>query len=352
MLGRDYLASPSWALTLSPKLLSSTTAVAAWLAVNEGPSNTGQTFDRSMSAYWQLPEGMASSRRDVQQPSLVNAKLTGVNTLTMGLLTMVKPVKVPASGPPLVQLQLPWLPLLQGLSLSWHEVQPPAVTSTSDTSSSSGTSSTCWRPSVIFTDSTGIEHVVTNQTTVPLAEVGPGYTLGNPSDTSWSHQFQFQRASVLLLRDPRCSYSLQLTWDLLGSVPVILLAHGSAVAALLMSMLLLVLSHQMAVLIRLVDVARHGGGGSSSVSVTPGGSSRGGQLVAKQQPQQQQQQQQAKREGRAGGLRALAAAGAAREYLLQQQQQEGGGWWDLWGLLQLFRGRDEAEKALALARRR
>ena len=354
------MTSSSWTLALPPKLLSSATAVAAWLAVNESPSNTGQKFDRSLSAYWQAPleghgsAGMAGQLADaVAKQGLRSSSRSSssrADSVTMRLLNMVKAVKLPTAGPPVVHLQLPWLPIMQGLSLTWHELQPLATAV-----GVSNSSSTCWRPSIIFSDVTGIEHVVANQSTIPLAEVGPGYTLGHPGDTTWSHWFQLQHGSVLLLRDPRCSYSLQLTWDMLGSVPVILLAHGSAVAGLLMSMLLLVLSHQMAVLIRLVDVARHGGGGISSVHGVPGnssreeaaGSSRGGSAE-----EQQRQQQQRRRDGQAGGLRALAAAGAARQNLVEQQQLGGSGWWDLWGLLQVFRSQDEGERALAVARRR
>jgi hypothetical protein len=157
-------------------------------------------------------------------------------------------------------------------------------------SSSAASANACWHPVAVFPSAWGVEHVslinTTCSTCAPAAgrpaalsaaaellsqlqqlaqtwlragkkvSSQPGNTANMRSSVRLS---ELQAGAELqLLLDPACSHSISLRWDVVDSAAQLLLAHASAAAGMAVALLLLVLSHQMSALVRMMTVARTG----------------------------------------------------------------------------------------------
>jgi hypothetical protein len=169
---------------------------------------------------------------------------------------------VPPLGPALLQLRLRHLPPPALLALSWQQrstQQAPAESNTvsgSRNSSSSDGRRECWHPLAIFLEPQRQEaaapaaaHVAGNWTQLNLATAGTTAAAGG---------------ELLLLLDPACGHALRLLVDPLAQVAALLLAHAGAAVGIAASLMLLVLSHQVAVMGRLLARKPQAVGASSS----------------------------------------------------------------------------------------
>lgn len=281
MSGRDYLAGAAWVLQLTPQQLASATAVTIWLRASKvhQPSRAsyGMTAVASMTVQTVTHTGSeyhAGSSRAVH----------------FGPRALFKPVSWPAGSPMLLPLQLHWLPLLRRLGVQSRMTAATVAAVEGDTAdsatnssnqqgsskhgsaSSTGTSkqgqsstSTCWRPAVVLADSLGAEHISVNESVASLQSASRG-----------------SAPMAFVLVDPRCSYSLSLNTDLFARIPSLLLAHASSATGILVSILLLVLSHQLNVLSKLAaahlgQTTPAPGQQGRSVNGTPGPPTSGAQ---------------------------------------------------------------------------
>jgi len=286
MRGRDYLAPASWALTLTaPHLTHNVTHVAVWLAPASS-SSTSSSSDSSSSSSG-VPAAAAAAA-SVTMQWIARHTTTSSSTakeqqrwpeLSVGLSQLLLPLQRPVGGPMLLQVNLkqPALLLLQQL-LSLRVVQ--ADLPASGSSSNSSSDGICWQPVAVYSSIWGgQQHSLVINTTLSSSSssvlqqlLQPWLAAGkkvskHPSSTA-SIYSSLQLSEVisspgdtpplLLLLDPECSYRVQLGWDLVGAGSLLLLGHASTAAGIAVALLLLVLSHQMSSLVRVMTVARHG----------------------------------------------------------------------------------------------
>jgi hypothetical protein len=152
-----------------------------------------------------------------------------------------------------------------------------------------------------------------------------GSTAGTYTQLQLAEVSSSSSSDVLLLLDPDCSYELHLGLDMLGAGSRLLLGHASAAAGIAVALLLLVLSHQMSSLVRVMTVARHGSAvlpqaplTHTAAAAAGGMSSTPSRSSSPIEQQQQQQRQYSQRQQLSGGSSrrrspspATAAAAAA-----------------------------------------
>ena len=386
MAGRDYVTSAAWALTLSTHNSSGhtnhhhVTQVAVWLAptTNVTSSSTSRRqhdvvpADASVTMQWIAHTPSSSSDPPhLQQQHLQQQRRRQWPQVSLGLLQLLLPLQRPEGGPMLLQINLQQQllrPLQQLLAL---RVTPQATPPLSPGSSSSNSSSTgsCWQPVVVYSSIWGgQQHSLVLNTTLAAADaavargwigwagniLAPWFAAAGPkvsklpgSAAAVYTQLQLSQVSagssgggsssssstLLLLLDPSCGYQVSLGWDIVGAGALLLLRHGSTAAGIAVALLLLVLSHQMSSLIRVMSVARHGtaathsgataavaaaGGGGSSITSPLTRSSSPSQLQRQYSHRQQQLLSSSSSRRRTPSPTSAAAAAAA-------DGQDGGG---------------------------
>jgi hypothetical protein len=313
MHGRDYLQAAAWVLTLNHDqhlLQGNASRLAVWLApaaagdaASAGSSRTvdGVTMQTvpasaSLTVQW-LPLQKSSSSSSSTAQWLRPA-------LQLSPAALLSAVQQPAGGALLLRLQLRWRWLLWALSLRVQTSSPELLhtpqtgadaagkphNAAQRSSSDSSGGDACWHPVVVYPSTWGVEHVslinTTCSTCAPaagrpasssaaaqlLAQVRqllqtwlragrkvssqPGNTANMRSSVRLSELQAGAEAQLLL--DPRCSHAISLRSDVVDLAAQLLLAHASAAAGMAVALLLLVLSHQMSTLVRMMTVARTG----------------------------------------------------------------------------------------------
>jgi hypothetical protein len=265
--------------------------------------------------------------------------------VSLGLLQLLLPLQRPAGGPMLLQVNLQQQllhPLQQLLALRvTPQATPPPSPATLAAAGSNSSSSSCWQPVVVYSSIWGRQqHSLVLNTTLAaaaaaasdargwigwgssilapwVAAAGPKVSKLSGSAAAVYTQLQLSQVSagsssgsssstLLLLLDPSCGYTVSLGWDIVGAGALLLLRHGSTAAGIAVALLLLVLSHQMSSLVRVMSVARHGtaathsgstnaaaaaaaaGGGGSSMTSPSTRSSSPSQLQRQYSQRQQQ----------------------------------------------------------------
>jgi hypothetical protein len=315
MHGRDYLQAAAWVLTLSHAqhlLQGNASRLAVWLAPAAAGDKAGAGSSRTVDGITLQPVPAAASLTvqllPLQKISSTNGTARWLQpALQLSPAALLSAVQQPAGGAMLLRVQLRWRWLLWALSLRVQSSSPEllhtpqtgadaagqsqdAAKSSSSSSSDSNSDSACWHPVVVYPSTWGVEHVslinTTCSTCAPaarrpasnsaaaqlLAQVQqllqtwlragrkvssqPGNTANMRSSVRLSELQAGAEAQLLL--DPRCSHAISLRWDVVDSTAQLLLAHASAAAGMAVALLLLVLSHQMSALVRMMTVARTG----------------------------------------------------------------------------------------------
>jgi hypothetical protein len=316
MHGRDYLQAAAWVLSLNHAqhpVQGNASRLAVWLAPaaaaaagDRGSAGSSRTVDditmqpvpaaACLTVQW-LPLQKSSSG---SMGSSANVHWRRP-ALQVGPAALLSAVQQPAGGAMLLRVQLRWRWLLWALSLRVQTSRPELLHAPQTgadaagqphnaSKSSSSADSACWHPVVVYRSTWGVEHVSVINTTCSTCAPAAG----RPSSDSTPAQLLAQvqqllqtwlragrkvssqpgntanmRSSVRLaelaagteaqlLLDPRCSHAVSLRWDVVDLTAQLLLAHMSAAAGMAVALLLLVLSHQMSALVRMMTVARTG----------------------------------------------------------------------------------------------
>eukprot|EP00879_Flechtneria_rotunda_P005600 GHRR01005895.1.p1 GENE.GHRR01005895.1~~GHRR01005895.1.p1 ORF type:complete len:2085 (+),score=824.97 GHRR01005895.1:229-6483(+) len=210
-------------------------------------------------------------------------------TLQLSPGALLYPLRRSEGSPMLLQVQLQrswqWLLHMLSLQISLHPSANGEVGQHHNRS--------CWQPVAVYSSNWGgLEHVVVlNTTAADIAGWGgtahgsskgvlaamqhqlwywlqpwlvanqrvssfPGMAANNGTDLPL-HDVA-RGAAIHLMLDPECSYSINLGLGLVDSMAEVLLTHASAAAGMAVALLLLVLSHQMSTMNRLLTAVKQG----------------------------------------------------------------------------------------------
>jgi hypothetical protein len=313
MHGRDYLQAAAWVLTLNHAqhlLQGNASRLAVWLAPAAAGDKASAGSSRTVDGITLQPVPAAASLTVQWLPLQKSSSIGGTAqwlrpALQLSPAALLSAVQQPAGGAMLLRVQLRWRWLLWALSLRvqasspelLHTPQTGADAAGQSQNAAKGSSSrdtnsdrACWHPVVVYPSTWGVEHVSLINTTCSTCAPAAGRPASNSAAAQLVAQVQQllqtwlragrkvssqpgntanMRSSVRLselqagaeaqlLLDPRCSHAISLRWDVVDSTAQLLLAHASAAAGMAVALLLLVLSHQMSALVRMMTVARTG----------------------------------------------------------------------------------------------